>query len=465
MAVRFSEEQISEATGGRWVVHGARASYDAVCTDTRQLSPGCLFVALEGERFDAHKFLADAARKGAAGAMVKVGRERPDVPSDFGLVEVRDTLQGLGALANFHRKRFRLPIGAITGSNGKTTTKEMAAAILATRGPALKTEGNLNNEVGVPLTLFRLGPSHAAAVIEMGMNHAGEIARLTAMTEPDAGVITTIQPAHLKGLGSIDGVANAKGELFRGLKQGSTAVVNVDDLRIVNQARFTPVRQLTFGRLAEADVRVVGVRPVAREGMVVSIRCDGRVHEIPLAFVGEHNAMNAAAAFALATALGYGAGECVQGLMAARPYERRLNVIDTPSGYTVLDDCYNANPASMVAALRTLEGLAEGGRPVAVLGDMLELGDNEEREHRVLGEMASAHVKLLAFFGERSKAGHQAAASLGDAAGHFTDVDELVAWLKPRLRKGDVVLVKGSRGMRLERVVEALSGKAAGEGH
>jgi UDP-N-acetylmuramoyl-tripeptide--D-alanyl-D-alanine ligase len=423
-------------------------------------------VALEGERFDAHQFLADAQQKGAAGAVVKAGKPLPKLVPGFGLLEVPDTLAGLGALGRYHRAQFQIPVAAITGSNGKTTTKEMTAAILETRGPSLKTEGNLNNEVGVPLTLLRLQTMHTAAVIEMGMNHAGEIGRLTDLVDPDAGVITTIQPAHLKGLGSIDGVAQAKGELFRALRKDAIAVVNVDDLRIVGQARLSRAQQITFGRLQEADVRVVGVRSLGREGMVISIRCDARVHEIPMSFVGEHNAMNAAAAFALGMALHFGAGECVTGLSQAQPYSRRLNVVDAPGGITVLDDCYNANPASMVAALRTLEGLAQsqGGRAVAVLGDMLELGDNEAREHQILGEMAAVHSKVLAFFGERSAEGHKAATHLGDAAGHFTDVAELVQWLKPRLQKGDVVLVKGSRGMRLERVVQALTGKSE-EGH
>jgi len=466
MAVRFTEEEILEATGGRKVAPAVSTPVmEAVCTDSRRIVPGCLFVALEGERFDGHAFITQAMEQGAGAALVKAGKPLPTLLPGFGVIEVKDTLVGLGGLGHYQRRRFQMPVGAVTGSNGKTTTKEMVASILETRGPALKTEGNLNNEVGVPLTLFRLVPSHVAAIIEMGMNHAGEIARLTEIVEPEAGVITTIQPAHLKGLGSIDGVANAKGELFRGLRKDATAVVNVDDLRIVGQARISRAQQLTFGRLEEADVRVVEVKSRGREGMVVFIRCDGRTHEIPMSFVGEHNAMNAAAAFALAMALGYGAGECVSGLTAARPHSQRLNVLDAPGGITVLDDCYNANPASMVAALKTLDSLSQGGRAVAVLGDMLELGDKEAREHEILGEMAAAHVKLLAFFGERSAEGHRAATSLGDNSAHFTDVEQLVGWLKPQLREGDVVLVKGSRGMRLERVVQALTGKQAGEGH
>jgi len=458
MAVRFSEDQVLKATGAHKVQSGAVASYTSVSTDTRTLTQGALFVALQGERFDAHEFLKDAVARGAAGALVKEGRKLPPVPRDFGVFAVPDTLAGLGALARFHRARFKIPVGAVTGSNGKTTVKEMAGAILATRGPALKTEGNLNNEVGVPLTLFRLEPSHVAAAIEMGMNRKGEIARLTAVAQPDAGVITVVQPAHLEGLGSIEGVAAAKGELFHGLSPHGIAVVNLDDPLIVAQAKAAGRKQMTFGRAPNADVKLFSVAARGREGLFLEIDHQGRRHPVKLAFVGEHNALNAAAAFALGRALGYSAEECVMGLQGARPHSRRLNVVAAPGGVTVLDDCYNANPASMRAALDTLVELAKGGRAVAVLGDMLELGEGSARQHGELGALAAEKAALLALFGPTSAQGHaRARAALGDRAAHFTEVEPLVAWLKPRLREGDVVLVKASRGMKLERVVEALT--------
>jgi UDP-N-acetylmuramoyl-tripeptide--D-alanyl-D-alanine ligase len=466
MAVRFSEDQVLQATGARRIHSGPQLSYEAVSTDTRTLAPGALFVALVGERYDAHEFLKDAVARGATAAVVEEGRALPALPRDFGLFAVKDTLAALGGLARYHRARFKIPVGAVTGSNGKTTTKEMVGAILATRGPALKTEGNLNNEVGVPLTLFRLDPSHVAAVIEMGMNRPGEIARLTAIAQPEAGAITTVQAAHLKGLGSIEGVAAAKGELFHGLAPDATAVVNLDDRLIVAQARASGARQLTFGRAADADVRLVSVLPRGREGLDVEIHHRGSTYPVRLSFVGEHNAMNAAAAFALGRALGYSGEACAQGLAAARPHARRLNVLPAAGGVTVVDDCYNANPASMAAALDTLRELARGGRPVAVLGDMLELGDGEAGEHAALGERAAGAARLCAFFGPRSAGGHQRArATLGDGAQHFTEVEPLLAWLRPRLSPGDVVLVKGSRGMRLERVVDALTGQQSGEAH
>jgi UDP-N-acetylmuramoyl-tripeptide--D-alanyl-D-alanine ligase len=462
VAVRFSEEQVLSATGGRRLRTAARSAFGAVCTDTRKLEPGCLFVALVGERFDAHDFLSQAAAAGAAGAVVQAGRQLPPLPEALGLYAVPDTLVALGALARFHRFRFKLPVGAVGGSNGKTTTKEMVAAILETRGPALRTLGNYNNEVGLPLTLFRLEPRHVAAVVELGMNHAGEMTRLAQIAQPDAAVLTVIQPEHLEHLGTLEGVAKAEAELFRALSPDAVAVVNLDEPLIVAQARGLDCRQLTFGRAQGADVQLVGVDKRGREGLLARIREAGATHEVPLAFLGEHNAHNATAAFALARALGYPTQACVEGLTKARPYARRLNLVDAPGGVTVLDDCYNANTQSVVAALDTAKDLAlsQGGRAVAVLGDMLELGPGELDEHRAVGAHARDAAEVLALFGPRSRATLEAAGK-GE---HFFEVDALVGWLRPQLRQGDVVLVKGSRGMRLERVVDALCGRPAGEG-
>lgn len=464
MAVRFSVEQVVQATGAKRLMAGSRSSFAAICTDTRALTPGCLFVALKGERFDAHTFLAQAAAGGASGAVVQAGEPLPELHADFALFQVPDTLAALGALARFHRRRFKIPVVAVTGSNGKTTTKEMVAAILATRGPALKTEGNLNNEVGVPLTLFGLLPQHQAAVIEMGMNHAGEIARLTAIAEPTAGVITVVQAAHLKGLGNLQGVAAAKGELFAGLAPSATAVVNVDEPLIVAEAKKGRAATLTFGRAAGADVQLTQVVAKGAQGLELTLRVKGADHRVALAMVGAHNAHNATAAFALCTAVGFTPAECIRGLEAARPHPRRLNVVQAPGGVVVIDDCYNANPGSMSAALQTLQELAPAGRAFAVVGDMLELGDEEAAAHQALGKQAAAAASAVAFFGPRSAQGHQAAA-MGPRAAHFTEIAPLLSWLKPQLKSGDVVLVKGSRGMKLERVVEGLTGQPSGGGH
>jgi UDP-N-acetylmuramoyl-tripeptide--D-alanyl-D-alanine ligase len=464
MTARFNDAEVLQATGAQKTRSGTATAFETVCTDSRQLTEGCLFVALKGDRFDAHDFLPQVVKDGAAGLIVEAGRA--GTLDDVNVYEVKDTLHALGRLARFHRDRFTIPICAVTGSNGKTTTKELVASILSMRGPALKTHGNLNNEIGVPLTLFGLDSTHVAAVIEMGMNHLGEIARLTDIARPDAGLITIVQPAHLEGVGSIEGVAQAKAELLHGLGPTGTAAINLDDPRIAAQAANVKAKKLSWGRSEHADVRLVSVEPQGRDGLSLRIAYAGKEYSTALHLVGDHNAMNATGAFALAVSLGYSPEECVRGLETAQAHARRLQILDAPNQVTVVDDCYNANPASMHAALRTVQELAAEGRAVAVLGDMLELGTAEAHEHTQMGIAASDRVALLALFGPRMKQAHlQAAKRLGDKARHFEDVTALVAWLQQQLQPNDFVLVKGSRGMRLERVVEALTGKSQAGGH
>ena len=456
---------------------GSPAAFPGVSTDTRSVSAGALFVALKGERFDAHAFLPEAKARGAGAAVVRRGT--PPVPG-LPLFEVDDTLRALGALAAFHRRRFAIPIAAVAGSNGKTTTKEMLAAILRTRGPALATEGNLNNEIGVPLTIFRLSAEHRAAVLELGMSAPGELARLTEIARPDAGVVTLVAAEHLEFLKDLDGVADAEGELYRGLLPGSFAVVNGDDARCVAQSERAAVgvKKIFFGRSPLADVHLLSVTPLGVEGTEICLegeewhaRSESDVRgsnlqrsrvTVRLGFVGEHNAMNAAAAAAVARALSFTFEEISRGLSSARPYLHRSRVVAGIGGITILDDCYNASPASMGAALATLASLVAGekGRAVAVLGDMLELGGAEEEEHRMLGrKAAAAGAAIAAFFGPRSSITFKefSSSSSSSSSAHFTEIEPLLAWLRPRLAPGDVLLVKGSRGMKLERVVDALA--------
>ena len=418
-------------------------------------------MALKGDRFDGHAFLAEAAAKGSTAAVVRKGTAVQGIP----LFEVEDTLRALGALAAFHRKRFSIPVASVGGSAGKTTTKEMVAAILRARGPALATEGNFNNEIGVPLTLLELGREHRAAVVELGMSTPGELARITAIACPDAAVLTLIAAEHLEFLKDLDGVAAAEGELFRGLSPGAIAVVNADDARCVAQAErvVSGVRKIFFGRSARADVRLVGSTSLGAEGQEILLEGEERKVRIAvrLGFVGEHNAMNAAAAAATAFALSFSFEEVSRGLSAARPYSHRSRVVAGAGGITILDDCYNASPASMEAALATLASLRGPGRAIAVLGDMLELGAFEEEAHRGLGRGARGRVDVAAFFGPRSlHSFEEFSSSPSSLSAHFTDVQPLLAWLRPRLQPGDTVLVKGSRGMKLERVVDALSKEA-----
>jgi UDP-N-acetylmuramoyl-tripeptide--D-alanyl-D-alanine ligase len=473
---RFSRYELASAAGGRWI--GAPPpEVQGVSTDTRRLGAGSCFVALAGERFDAHDFLAQAKAAGAACAVVNEGRLSSLSPAGgkgglppargegrgegaFPLLAVRDTLQALGMLARFHRRRFTIPVVGVTGSNGKTTTREMVGLILRTRGPALKTEGNLNNEVGVPLTLLGLRPEHQRAVIEMGMNHPGEIARLAELAEPQVGVVTMAGAGHVEHFGGeVDGVADAKAELYFALPRSGIAVANADDARMLRRAQASGRALLTFahGRGRKGDVLVLDVLEHGPAGLRFTLGLGQKEVEIRLPLVGLHNAANAAAAAAAAMALGFSDKEIAQGLAEVQPVGRRLRVEALPGGVTLVDDCYNANPASMAAALATLGTLAARGRAVAVLGDMLELGPLEEEAHRALGETSAHVVAHLAAFGPRSRRTAEAAraAGLGDVF-HTEDLAALVSHLRERLAPGDVLLVKGSRGNHLERLVQAL---------
>lgn len=456
----FTSGELIDATGGRWV--GAPpAAVDGIGTDSRAIAPGAAFVALAGERFDGHAFLADVARAGASCAVVASGR-LAEVPPGLPALAVEDTLAALGAIARHHRRRFPIPVVGVTGSNGKTTTREMIACILATRGPVLRTEGNLNNEVGVPLTLLGLRPEHRSAVIEMGMNHAGEIARLAAIAEPAVGVVTNASAAHLHGLGTVDAVADAKAELWRGLPPQGIAVVSLDDTRLLYRAEKTRRRRLTFSGQGDprADVALLEVLEEGADGIAFLLGIGTKEVQVRMSLLGRHNAVNAAAAAAAALALGCSDREIVAGLAAVRPVGRRLRLERLPSGVVLLDDCYNANPASMAAALATLAAVARGGRALAVLGDMLELGEGEGDLHRELGRAAAATgLAALATFGPRARLALEAARAAGYPAAdsfHTEDPAALAAWVRERLRPGDVLLVKASRGMRLERLVEAL---------
>ena len=354
MAVRFSDDQVRQATQAQGGRVGARASYAEVSTDSRQVTQGCLFVALKGERFDAHDFLSAAVEAGAAGLVVERGRAAAIDAPQVAIFEVKDTLQALGGLARFHRQRFKVPVGAVTGSNGKTTTKELVASILGVRGPALKTEGNLNNEVGVPLTLFRLEPSHRAAVIEMGMNqpqgdpppHRHRPARRRAHHRGTA--------RSPRGVGFASrGVAKAKAELFWGLGPSGTAVVNLDDARVAGEARGLASRIVTFGRAPTADVRLEQVLSRGVSGLELRLVYRGAPYEVRLRLLGEHNATNATGAFALALAWGTPPPSAREASRWPRPAHRRLELKEGPG----------ASPSSTTATTPTRRRWLRRSRP------------------------------------------------------------------------------------------------------
>jgi UDP-N-acetylmuramoyl-tripeptide--D-alanyl-D-alanine ligase len=452
MAMQLS--QAAEVLSGRCV--SADAAFHGVSTDTRQLQPGSLFVALRGPNHDGHDYLDAARARGAAAAAVSRVTQTP-LPQ----LEVEDTRLALGRLAAWWRARFALPVVAVTGSNGKTTVRSMTHAILSRAGRTLATEGNLNNDIGLPLTLFRLGPEDRYAVLEMGANHPGEIDYLACIAQPDIAVITNAGPAHLEGFGDVAGVARAKGELFARLGPQGVAILNADD-------RYAPLwRELAchcqvveFGLQADAAVRADWLGDVA--GSRVALVTPWGDAEFHLPLPGRHNVMNALAASAAALAAGAGLESVVSGLESLSPVAGRFTVHRLPQGVTVIDDTYNANPGSLQAAIDVLA--TAGGETWLVLGDMAELGPGARELHAEAGRRArAAGVDRLFTLGELSRA---AAESFGAAAAAFDTVEDLVAALGSQVHDGLHVLVKGSRRMRMERVVQTLgAAKGAGGGH
>jgi len=427
---------------------GHDAEFDVVTTDTRKLEPGALFVALAGPNFDGNDFLADAAAKRAAGALVS-RRAELALPQ----VEVADTRRAFGAMARAWRRNFGIPVVAVTGSAGKTTVKELVASILAVRHRVCVTEGNLNNDIGVPLTLMRLTGDDEAAVIELGANHAGEIAALGAIVEPTIGVITNAGAAHLEGFGSVAGVAAAKGELLDCLPRAGTSVLNADDAFFADwRARSRTASVVSFGLAPSSDCRLLGdAERVGDATRLVLQLPDGERVEVSLPLLGLANVRNALAAAAAATAAGASADDVRAGLERIRPVRGRLTALAGERGATVIDDSYNANPSAAEAALDYLAGLS--GRRILVLGDMLELGPGAAELHASVGEYARSRCDALYGFGEFAA---HAARAFGAAGRSFSDLDALAAAVSAELGAEVTVLVKGSRAMGLERLVARL---------
>jgi len=440
----------ARAAGG--VMRGDNAPFATVTTDSRSLEAGSLFVALRGERFDGHEFVAEAAARGAAGAVVSRAVAAP-LPQ----IVVSDTLVALTDFAAAWRRSMDAAVVGVTGSNGKTTVKEMTGAILARCGACLVTQGNLNNHIGVPLTLCRLEARHRYAVIEMGANHLHEIAHLAAVARPNVGLVINAGPAHLEGFGGIDGVARGKGEMFEALGGEDTAVINADDrfAAFWHGLARTAGRVVTFGMRERADVSARDPRSLRTEqGFVTEFdfECPLGQRRIAIAFAGEHNVMNALAAAAASYAAGADLEAITEGLTAVRPVAGRLNYRRAMRGARLIDDSYNANPGSMRAGIRSL--VTNPGERWLVLGEMKELGEESQVLHREIGEFAREQgVNRLLAVGADARFTVE---GFGPGASWFANLDDLVSEARSGLSPDVTVLVKGSRANRLERVVAAL---------
>lgn len=429
-------------------LRGSDGIFRGCSTDSRTITAGQLFIAIKGEHFDGHEFIAAARDKGAAAALVS-GAVSTDIPT----LAVADVRRAMGKLAGVWRKSFSIPVVAVTGSNGKTTVKEMLGSILRIKAPVLTTRGNLNNDIGVPLTLFNLGKEHAYAVIEMGANHPGEIGWLSHITRPTVAVITQCAPAHLEGFGSIEGVAAAKAEIFEGLEKDGIAIINADD----NYAgmwrdKTAAYRQISFGMKEAADVSAKSLDASGSIHNRFILNTPDASMEINLPLPGRHNIMNALAATACATGLGIEPGVIRQGLENMQAVRGRLQVIPGQNHSVLIDDTYNANPGSLHAALDVLSGYP--GRHWLVLGDMGELGTGSPDLHAAVGKQARRFgVEKLFALGPLSR---NAVDQFGDGGRHFESMDMLLDCLHDELEQDVYVLVKGSRAMQMERVVQQL---------
>jgi len=459
MQERFTLEEIIRTVQGK-LMSGGKAHLsippEKICTDTRKLKEGELFIALVGEHFDGHSFVKEAWKKGACGAIV-AKPVTPPSPS-FPIIKVENTLYALQELAKFHRRR--LPssiIVGITGSNGKTTVKEMSFEILSRKYYVLKSEGNFNNQIGVPLSLLKLCPHHQIAVLEMGMNLSGEIARLAEIIQPDVGLITNIHRSHIGPLGSIEAIKEAKAEFIPYLneRENSCLVLNGDDHRVRDLRKRASCRVITFGVRSDCDVKAEDVQDHG-ERMSFTLSYEKEKISVELPIPGRHNIYNALASSAVAIILKVPLELIAQALSGFRLPPSRCQIIKLGK-YKLINDSYNANPESMKEALNLLSKLG-GRRKIAILGDMLELGKQARAAHREVGEKAGKiGIDALYVLGEFSREVEEGAKEMGmKEVFSFNDKDELVDELISYLKEGDCLLVKGSRKMKMEEIVEKL---------
>ncbi len=465
MPAAFTAAAVAAATRGALIKGREEDAFVGVSTDSRTCQAGELFVPLMGEHHDGHDYIPKALSRGVRGVVMEGRVLRQDghrslLPTGVTAVAVPDTLTALGDLAQAWRRRFTIPVVSLTGSCGKTTTKEMTAQVLAGFFRVLKNEMNLNNLIGLPQTLLQLDGSFEAAVLEMGMNRFGEIHRLTEISQPTVGVLLNVHPAHTEGVGCVEGVARAKGELIQALSPAATLIYNADDLRVACQAATFPGRCLGFGFGPDADLRAVSRHAVGPEGQRVEIAWQGSTWSLTLAVPGAHQVLNALAATAVGLALDLPPEETALALADFAAIQRRSQIEVLSTGACLLNDCYNANPGSMATALSTLTELKGSGRAAAALGDMLELGAVSVEAHQELGRQAArAGLDLLVVYGNHR---HDVAAGAEEAGFPVQRLkpvatkDEGARLLKNFLLPGDWLLVKGSRSMRMEEVIELL---------
>jgi len=459
----WTTAEILEATGGDLLLDDLKHSFSGISIDSRNISVDELFVAIKGDTHDGHSFIGDVIERGVSGLLIDRANThtlpgKESIENGIVCITVNDTIRALGDLAAFNRKHSNASVVAITGSNGKTSTRKMTAGVVSKRFSTLSTSGNLNNLIGLPLTLLNLNLNHRWAVLELGMNSPGEIKRLAEICSPDIGVITNIGPAHLEGLGSLDAIMQAKGELLEEIKPDGTAALNADDPRLLQLADYTSRNVLFFGRSKNARIRARSVKGTGA-GLSFTLVLPEESITVDLKTPAAFMISNALAAAAVGYLLGLTAGEIKDGLEDFKPVKGRMNILKTVKGINIIDDTYNANPDSMKAAINTLRSLKENHMGILIAGDMLELGDHAESMHRNIGRIAAgSDIAKLYVTGQFSQT---VASGAMDEDMNPRDIftgtkEEILEGIKDRLGPGDWVLVKGSRGMTMETIVQGL---------
>ena len=463
--LRLTLKWVAEAVGGRMLSGDPDQNIGQVTTDSRTLGHGDFFVALKGPRFDGHEYLGEVIAKGGRGAIVEPngGNKKADAERSqgFALIEVADTTKALQDLAHAVRKASGTKVVAITGSAGKTTTKETIAQLLAARFRVVKNKGNLNNHIGLPLSLMQLRERPDVAVMELGMNHAGEISTLVAIAEPEVRVWTNVGDAHIGFFRSADEIAEAKAEILERAEPNHLLVCNADDPRVMSHASRFPGRRLTFGTVAGAMVRATGIEDLGLEGMRAKVSTPAGVFSLQTALLGRGNLANTLAAAAVGIEFNVDLSDIASAIAKMNAAERRGAVRRLANGITLIDDSYNSSPTALKRTLEVLANESRAQRKVAVLGEMLELGEHSTSLHRESGEFAAkAGVDLLcAIGGEPARALAEAAVKAGmsaTAVHHFDNSEAAAAAIAAVIRPGDVILVKGSRGTRADIVTDRI---------
>jgi len=463
---RFSLQDILDSTGGTLIRGDPSKAFREISIDSRTIKRGDLFIALRGVRFDGHQFSKEALEKGGEGVIIEnesLGAKEILDPGGKAVIAVGDTLRALGDIAQWWRKKHPIPLIAVVGSNGKTTTKEIIATLLEGSFRVLKTSGNRNNLVGLPLTLLDLSREHNIAVVEMGMNVKGEIRRMTEIANPDIGLITNISKTHLEGLGTFEELIKAKGELWDTMRPDGMIVVNQDDVHVMKLAERYPGKKVTFGLEATSDVMAKELRIEGSKGVRFTLNLRGREVEVFFPMIGIASIYDALAGTAVASVFGVPWDKIMERLEGFKPFSMRMEIIRMGNGATIINDAYNANPKSMELALKTLSEVKDRGRGIAVLGDMLELGKFSDEEHASIGKkVTSLGVDLLFTLGERAEIIAHKARLAGlneDRVVVSRDHQDLLLRLKKTIKRGDWILVKGSRALSLEKIVLGLMGK------